>query len=61
MKRETQVPGVRRWFGDDLLSLQSEPLKAIDAIIGAYNKPYIIAGCEVTNGKIAKGYVALSV
>lgn len=61
MKRQTQVPGVRRWFGDDFLNLQEEPLTAIDALVGAYNKPCVISGCTVSNGTISKGFVALSV
>lgn len=60
MKRQTQVPGVRRWFGDDFLELQSETLSAIDAFAGAYNKPCVVSGCAVSGGAVAKGYVALS-
>lgn len=30
MKRQTQVLGVRNWYGDAFVSLQEEPLKVID-------------------------------
>lgn len=62
MKRQTQLAGVRRWYGDDLLELQSEPLKALDGIFGKYG-PCIISGCDVMlNGNkydVSSGLVAL--
>ncbi len=46
MKRQIQQLGVKRWFGDDLIDLQAEPLKAIEEFF----KPYyscILSGCKV--------------
>ena len=59
MKRQTQEPGVRRWFGDDLLELQKESLKAIDAVVSMIEKPFAVNGCRVVSGGIEKGFVAL--
>lgn len=63
MKRHKQLPGVRRWAGDDLIELQSEPLKAIDAIFVDYPL-CVVSGCEVTANEggdytISPGYVTL--
>ena len=65
MKRQTQTVGVRSWAGDDLLELQSEPLKALDAFFAEYG-PCIIQGCEAVQTEdgagtydVAAGLVAL--
>lgn len=65
MKRQTQTVGVRNWAGDDLVSLQSETLKALDAFFAEYG-PCVIQGCEITvsaDGSgtydVAEGLVAL--
>lgn len=65
MKRQTQETGVRTYFGEDLISLQSEPLKALDAFFAQYGQ-CIIQGCEVTGNvdgtyDVAAGLVALDV
>lgn len=64
MKRHIQTPGVRQWAGEDLVELQSEPLKAIDLFFSQY-EPCIIQGCQTTdNGNntytIAPGLLALA-
>ena len=66
MKRQTQTVGVRKWAGDDLVSLQSETLKALDAFFAEYG-PCVIQGCEITvsaDGEgtydVAAGLVALT-
>ena len=65
MKRQTQTVGVRSWAGDDLLELQSEPLKALDAFFAEYG-PCIVQGCETVQTEdgagtydVAAGLVAL--
>ena len=62
MKRHNQTTGIRAWAGEDLIDLQAEPLKAIDAFFAEYD-PCIIKGCEVTTagGKynVAPGIVSL--
>ena len=64
MKRHVQTPGIRQWAGEDLIELQSEPLKALDGFFSQYG-PCIIQGCQVTYNSnntyaIAPGLVALS-
>ena len=66
MKRQTQTVGVRKWAGDDLVSLQSETLKALDAFFAEYG-PCVIQGCEITVSAdgggtydVAAGLVALT-
>jgi len=60
MKRQVQLPGVRKWAGEDLLELQSEGLKVIDNFFGQYGN-MIISGCEldIETGIIAPGIVGL--
>lgn len=63
MKRHVQQAGVRKYFGADLIDLQNEPLRVLDAFFAEYG-PCIIQGCEVTaadDGKydVAAGMVAL--
>ena len=60
MKEHAQEYGVRRWAGDDLIELQSEPLEAIQKLVEPY-APCIIQGCEVNAAekRIAPGMVAL--
>lgn len=64
MKRHTQQPGIRQWAGEDLLELQSEPLKALDSFFEEYG-PCVIKGCHLTdNGdstyNLSPGLVALA-
>lgn len=57
MKRHVQETGIRKWFGDDLIELQNQPLKAIDDFF----KPYascVISGCEVSGATINPGLIA---
>ena len=58
MKRIVQEPGIKKWAGDDLVSLQEEPMKVLDLMF----KPYgacIIEGCQVVGSEIKPGIVAL--
>lgn len=59
MKRHVQVPGVRRWAGDDLTELQSEPLRVMDDFYAEYGS-LILSGCEVTGNEIKPGIVGLA-
>ena len=63
MKRHNQVTGIRKWAGEDMIELQAEPLKAIDAFFAEYD-PCIIKGCEVTAAgakfNISPGIVSLA-
>jgi hypothetical protein len=58
MKRHEQHTGVRRWAGDDLIELQSEVFKVLDAFFAQYGN-IIISGCEVTGEIINPGVVGL--
>lgn len=64
MKRHLQTPGVRPWAGEDLIDLQNESLKTIDAFFGEYGN-CIFNGVEVrpVSGNIyniTPGFVALA-
>lgn len=63
MKRLLQLIGIRKWSGEDLVSLQAEPLKTIDAFFAEYGNS-IFNGCEVSETapnayNITPGFVAL--
>ena len=69
MKEHVQDYGVRKWAGDDLIELQSEPLSALQALVAPYAS-CILQGCELEtvpdgNGdgspayRLHAGYVAL--
>lgn len=62
MKEHFQDYGIRKWAGNDLIELQSEPLEALQKLVEPY-APCILQGCEITeNGDditIASGLVAL--
>lgn len=64
MKRQVQKTGVRKYFGADLVELQSEPLAALDAFFSEYGS-CVIQGCEITDNadgtyEVAAGLVALT-
>lgn len=62
MKEHFQDYGIRKWAGNDLIELQSEPMEALQKLVEPY-APCILQGCEITeNGDditIASGLVAL--
>lgn len=62
MKEQVQETGVRKYFGDDFITLQNEILTAMTAEFSNYGS-FILSGCEVTdNGAtwdIAPGIVFL--
>ncbi|MEG2495614.1 MAG: hypothetical protein RSB32_07960, partial [Mucinivorans sp.] len=63
MKRHIQKTGVRKFFGQDFIDLQAEPLKALDAFFAEYGQ-CIIQGCTITEAEggtfdVAPGLVAL--
>ncbi|NLF42659.1 MAG: hypothetical protein GX587_08185, partial [Bacteroidales bacterium] len=47
MKRHKQLPGVRRWFGQDFIDLQQEALNAIEGLLAPFNS-CVLKGCEVS-------------
>lgn len=61
MKRSVQLPGVRKWAGEDLLELQSEGLAILDQFFGQYGD-MVISGCDVDAeaGTITPGLVGLT-
>ena len=54
MKEHFQDYGARKWAGDDLIELQSEPLAALQALVSPY-APCIVSGCE-THADDGGGY-----
>ena len=62
MKEHFQDYGIRKWAGNDLIELQSEPMEALQKLVEPY-APCILQGCEITEGDdaitIAAGLVAL--
>lgn len=62
MKRQIQLRGERDWAGDDLIDLQKEPLKVLDAFFASYDA-CIVNGCKIVeNGdlfNVAPGYVSI--
>lgn len=58
MKRHVQEPGVRKWSGNDLLDLQSEPLRIMDDFFGQWGD-CVICGCAVSENAIGAGLVSI--
>lgn len=58
MKRHVQEPGIRKWSGNDLLDLQGEPLKILDAFFSQWGD-CVICGCETTKDTLAAGLVSI--
>lgn len=59
MKEQAQIEGVRKWFGDDFVSLQAETMAAIAGHLGAFGAQFIVEGCEVAGTTVSAGLVAL--
>lgn len=63
MKRHIQKTGVRKFFGQDFIDLQAEPLRALDTFFAEYGA-CVIQGCDISvNGggtyDVAAGLVAI--
>lgn len=58
MKRQVQLPGIRKWFGDDFVQIQDEIYIALESFFEQYGS-CIISGCSINSGTIAPGVVAL--
>lgn len=63
MRRQFQAVGIKNWSGQDLIDLQAEALKPLDAFFGHFPMS-IISGCEVTANEdqthnVAPGIVSL--
>lgn len=48
MKRQVQLTGVRKWFGDDFITLQDELYLAAQTFGMAVGRPFVLSGCEVS-------------
>ncbi|KAA6336883.1 hypothetical protein EZS27_014994 [termite gut metagenome] len=57
-KRQVQKLGVKKWSGEDLLTLQAEPLRVLDGFFAQFGS-LILSGCEVVGNDIAPGIVGL--
>lgn len=63
MKRHLQTQGTRKWYGEHLIELQDEALKAIDAMASTLGA-CVISGCEIydiedNDFKMTDGLIAL--
>jgi len=59
MKKQVQQPGVRKWFGDDWISMQDEMYAVLDGFYGDYGQQFILSGCAVNGNNISAGIVGL--
>ncbi|HUW07855.1 MAG TPA: LamG domain-containing protein [Williamwhitmania sp.] len=59
MKEQVQQTGVRKWFGDDLVSLQVETLDAFQSFLQDLG-PVIIQGLSIDGSNLGSGVVAIS-
>lgn len=59
MKKLVQNTGVRKWYGDEWITIQDEANTVIEGFFGHYNTPFILSGCEVDGTTIASGIVGL--
>jgi len=57
MNRISQQLGQIKWFADHVQLLQSEPLKAIDALLASFPS-CVISGCEVDGTTIKPGLIS---
>lgn len=60
MKELVQVPGVRKWFGDEFTTIQDEIFAVIEGHFGNYSKQFIISGCVVDGTTIGAGIIGLN-
>lgn len=63
MKEHFQDYGIRKWAGNDLIELQSEPMEALQKLVEPY-APCILQGCKTTGNEdgsitVEAGLVAL--
>lgn len=58
MKRHVQYQGIRKWSGDDLLELQSEPLRVLDNFFAQWGN-CVICGCVPSDNAISAGLVSI--
>ncbi len=59
MKRQVQQIGVRKWFGDDFITIQDELLAVLEGFFGEYGQQFILSGCDVDGTTISPGIVGL--
>ena len=59
MKKQVQQIGVRKWFGDDWISMQDELFAVLEGFYGEYAQQFILSGCEVDGTTISAGIVGL--
>ena len=59
MKRQVQQIGVRKWFGDDWVTMQDELFSVLEGFFGSYGQQFVLSGCEVAGNDISAGIVGL--
>lgn len=60
MKKLVQNSGVRKWYGDEWITIQDEANAAIEGYFGSFGQQYILAGCEVSGADVDEGMVVLN-
>jgi hypothetical protein len=59
MKKQVQQPGVRKWFGDDFISIQDELYDVLEGFFGGSGQQFVLSGCNVAGNNISAGIVGL--
>lgn len=59
MKELIQEVGVRKWFGDEWITLQTELMAVLEGHFGHNNKAFILSGCVVSGSTVSSGIVCL--
>lgn len=59
MKEQLQLDGVRKWFGDDFVSIQTEVLDVIQGHYSNYGE-FILAGCVADVDSVGAGLICLN-
>ncbi|HLZ88580.1 MAG TPA: tail fiber protein [Puia sp.] len=59
MIKQTQLPGVRNWYGDDIVGIQTELFKVLEGFFGDYGN-YVVSGCQVVGSNIRSGIVSIA-
>jgi hypothetical protein len=59
MKELIQQTGVRKWFGDEWITLQTELMAILEGHFGQFNQQFILSGCVVNGTTVSAGIICL--
>ncbi|MBN2814995.1 MAG: hypothetical protein JXQ80_13010 [Bacteroidales bacterium] len=60
MKKLVQNSGVRKWYGDEWVTIQDELNAVIEGHFSAFGAQFILSGCVVTDASVSAGLVLLN-